>query len=695
MGFNSVYRSLQDIFPQVDSRLLRAVAIEHPKDADIAAEIVLTEIIPSISKKLLSVTPPEDKSPRVIVNLEDESEDEGDGLALAHHKLIKSRDAGSSSSNYSSRPDLNVPVKSRQGVSPVMVINLEDESEEEGSLGQKHQLVEDNDMGSSSSTSLSSRSIPVQTAQAANSYGGLDLNMTLNESTLSNGSDKKEGSKRFFGIDLEAYLKRGFSNGISQETSNGFDFFNQGRLDVDVDSENLASSRVYQVAANEQNNLNEEWVDFVPTDENVDATFYDTSHSLEKCETALNELEGSEVQTVSQLQEHTPIGEDCLQMVINSNPSVIVGETSHIEDEIDVNKTVSQTSHIEDEIDVNKTVSQNSRACSIDTLEETIDEAKTNKKMLFSSMESLINLMREVELLEKAAEQANMLAARGGSDILDRVEEYQAMLVHAKEANDMHAGEIYGEKAILSTELKELQSRLSSLSGERDMSLAILDEMRQILESRLTAAEMLKKAAELEKEEKEGSAKMALLEQEAMMEKVVQESRRLQQEAEENSKLREFLMDRGQIVDTLQGEISVICQDIRLLKEKFDANLPLSQSFTSSQTSCILASSGSSHKTLASNAGSEHSDSSETLKITQAFNAGSEHSDSSELLKITQTSNSGSEHSDLSEILKITQAASIESLSYKGVEEEKSKSERNALLDDGWEIFDKDAELDS
>jgi hypothetical protein len=28
-------------------------------------------------------------------------------------------------------------------------------------------------------------------------------------------------------------------------------------------------------------------------------------------------------------------------------------------------------------------------------------------------------------------------------------------------------------------------------------------------------------------------------------------------------------------------------------------------------------------------------------------------------------------------------------------EEEKSKAEHNALLDDGWDIFDKDAELDS
>ena len=59
------------------------------------------------------------------------------------------------------------------------------------------------------------------------------------------------------------------------------------------------------------------------------------------------------------------------------------------------------------------------------------------QKTLFSSMESLINLMREVELEEKVAEQANMEAATAGSSILVRVEEYKTMLVHAKEANDM------------------------------------------------------------------------------------------------------------------------------------------------------------------------------------------------------------------------------------------------------------------
>lgn len=44
-----------------------------------------------------------------------------------------------------------------------------------------------------------------------------------------------------------------------------------------------------------------------------------------------------------------------------------------------------------------------------------------------------------------------------------------------------HAGEVYGEKAILATEVRELQSRLLCLSNERDKSLAILDEVFNIL----------------------------------------------------------------------------------------------------------------------------------------------------------------------------------------------------------------------
>lgn len=65
------------------------------------------------------------------------------------------------------------------------------------------------------------------------------------------------------------------------------------------------------------------------------------------------------------------------------------------------------------------------------------DDLTMMQKTLFSSMESLINLMREVELQEKAAEQAKIEAALGGSETLIRVEELKKMLEHAKEANDM------------------------------------------------------------------------------------------------------------------------------------------------------------------------------------------------------------------------------------------------------------------
>ena len=59
------------------------------------------------------------------------------------------------------------------------------------------------------------------------------------------------------------------------------------------------------------------------------------------------------------------------------------------------------------------------------------------QKTLFQAMQSIMNLMREVELQEEAAEQAKEEAARGGLDILVKMEELKQMLPHAKEANDM------------------------------------------------------------------------------------------------------------------------------------------------------------------------------------------------------------------------------------------------------------------
>ncbi|XP_019452666.1 PREDICTED: uncharacterized protein LOC109354533 isoform X2 [Lupinus angustifolius] len=603
MGFNSVYRCLQNIFPQVDHRLLRAVAIENPKDADIAAGIVLTEIIPAMSQSLSPATPPH---------------------------------------------------------------------------GEERRMSKDCDLlGEVNVGSSAARPIDVEMIKTSDCYSGLDLSVSLCESTLSNVSNSNAISKflnetKELNMFSDAENSTGeISNNIAQETNNPFrqegrENFDQGRVQVDVDGKNLISSGICQEmepvlnfhTVNDNcngigNQLNEEWLDILgPSANDSDATICDKNHLLEKSETLI-EAESSDAQAE---QGHKPNASNSLQSVFDSRPPIPVGEKLGDGSFFKQDFCTSETSDVEDE---NNALSQSSQVCRIDQLEEIIDEAKTNKKTLFSSMESLINLMREVELQEKAAEQANAEASRGGSDILVRVEEHKTMLAHAKEANDMHAGEVYGEKAILVTEMRELQSRLLSLSDERDKSLAILAEMHQILEARLVAAEEMRKAAEHEKLEKEESARKALAEQEAMMEKVVEESVRLQKEAEENSKLQEFLMDRGQVVDMLQGEISVICQDIRLLKEKVDANIPLSKSLTSSQISCILASSGSSRKAMASGVGSEHSDS--------------------------------------SAILKISPAASVASLSSKsGHDEERSKADGRSKaddLDDVWDIFEKDAEL--
>ncbi|KAJ0791260.1 hypothetical protein HanOQP8_Chr01g0003521 [Helianthus annuus] len=124
--------------------------------------------------------------------------------------------------------------------------------------------------------------------------------------------------------------------------------------------------------------------------------------------------------------------------------------------------------------------------------------------------------------------------------------------------------------------------------------------MRKALESRLAAALDEIATAEQQKLENERAAKEALLYQESQMEKVVEEAKKLKLVAEENTKLQEFLMDRGRTVDILQGEISVKCQDVLLLKEKFDKGIPLtrSRSLSSSQTSSILASSGSSFRSV-------------------------------------------------------------------------------------------------
>ncbi|KAL0712672.1 hypothetical protein Bca4012_019650 [Brassica carinata] len=141
----------------------------------------------------------------------------------------------------------------------------------------------------------------------------------------------------------------------------------------------------------------------------------------------------------------------------------------------------------------------------------------------------VMNLMKEVELEEKDAEMSVSEATKGCLDTLEKVEEFKKMLKHVKEANDLVRS--IWKDVNLATEAKELENRLLNLSEERIKRDAFMSFMRHMRETliRLAAALEMKKATEQEKKANLDSPLKAL-----------------QQEAEKNSKLREFLMDCGQ-----------------------------------------------------------------------------------------------------------------------------------------------------
>ncbi|CAK9151046.1 unnamed protein product [Ilex paraguariensis] len=618
MGFNTVYRVLQEIFPQVaevDTRLLRAVAVEHRKDADAAVEAVLNEIIPFLSERTMVTSSSNEKgivlnSPEAVTDANTTSQ--SDDTLLVDSTCLD--EANAWTQNGSSFYDAN------DGHDQVFRGDGNDE------LVSSEKCHESNDKVG---LDMSSNAMSVALMHEA---GANDEHHHHNKQGTAQSEEitslwKYEESRPMVGFDQS-------SHSLSTTLEYG-----------DVGANGRMNSSVRDVLGNSDR----------PAACDLDMADQGEIHQeLLYMDGNILEAKNSMVQlTASPAKELTQnASESSLQLV--AMPDMLTADVAQPELTDSINAasknyiSANEMLLLDGDSTLNDVITRSGHICSIALLEDIIEDARSNKKTLFSAMESVISLMREVELQEKAAEEAKEEAAGAGLDILIRVEDLKQMLRHAKEANDMHTGEVYGEKAILVTEVRELQSRVHSLSDERDKALAILDEMSQTLEVRLAEAEKLRKEAERERLEKVDTAQKAISDQELIMEKVVQESNILKQETEENSKLREFLIDRGRVVDMLQGEISVICQDVKLLKEKFDDHVPLSKSFTSSQTSCILASSSSSSKSMSPDLVPERADPSETPK----------------------TSPISSVH---------------EQLSYG---EERYKDDRKALVEDGWEFFD-------
>ncbi|XP_060181444.1 uncharacterized protein LOC132611048 [Lycium barbarum] len=623
MGFKKVYKALQEIFPEVDSRILRAVAIEHCKDADTAVEVVLSEVIPCLTKR------PSTSS-------------EHSGVT------VKSSEAA-------------VDANGAPQTDAALLHNTKDSDELQNGLSSQdagsghHQAIDDTDGES--------------LQHYHDAVGGDHVPFEVDESGTPVSVEKCDKSND----KVSAYESCQVTHVMSNAEDRAIDDVYEKSAHLLVENEKSGhpaspEATSFKVNKNDGAEVADNQL-CQPTEGGVPHTLEGTDNSPSDDSTALmhkriheevssidnQDMKHPESQVAPlNVQTSTLSGfESSIEFVVAPDVHNFDLEKTELHDSVDATSNKDLAGEIlvnEEESMPNSVVTASGQICSIDLLEDMMTEAKSNKKTLFSAVESVICLMREVELQEEAAEQAKLEAAKGGLDMLRRVEDLKEMLQHAKEANDMHAGEVYGEKAILATEVKELQSRLLGLADERDKSLAVLDEMHQMLEVRMAAAEKEMKAAEQERLDKEEVARKTLTDQEIIMEKVVQEANVLKQEAEENAKLRDFLVDRGRVVDTLQGEISVICQDVRLLKEKFDDCVPLSKSLCSSQTSCILASSSSSSKSIVPEQVPKPAD----------------------LLLAPEKMDTVSCHEE----------------EHKASEDVKSVIHNTDLLDDGWEIFD-------
>jgi len=199
-------------------------------------------------------------------------------------------------------------------------------------------------------------------------------------------------------------------------------------------------------------------------------------------------------------------------------------------------------------------------------------KAETNsKKELMEAMELIHSLREEAGREEVAAKHVKEEEAKGGLDIFSKVEELRKMIACAKETNDMRVGEVYGERKTLAIEAQELRSRLEKLSVEKDEAFCMIEELGENLKATINNAKKEKETAE-ETIRNDEAGKMLSME-EGLITKVAQDSRKLEIEAETNSKLRKFLIDCGHMVAALQGGVSELSDYVKLLKEQMDRGI--------------------------------------------------------------------------------------------------------------------------
>lgn len=665
----TVFRSLRELFPQVDPRMLKAVAIEHHKDADSAVVAVLDEVMPSmigsveISSLHQEAAVSKDDFFRSLSANHDAPETGSSlsagpvGISSAHHEpaeftedifryLSANHTVGETGSSSSAGSDIHVD-EANGNVDSAIITDMQENVVGELDVTPSLQLMNGQlDFPSCSVPELNDkqRDLAVQdflnscnSVHSDNRVGnGVSLwSEYIDESLLGkNGNDSINlNVAQVHGHDVD--ITGPFGESISdpehkQRTLTLEDFlcYSDNLANQVGNGGSLSSEYVVQSLMGKNGrdsiNLNVAQVqeqdfditvpvgDCISQDNPLKLPCYHADVDNSFCSNTSTGVPNSVVSPKFLSTEKDTLA-PALDFPIPDTQESFVGSGGVLvhkdnncadidynsEDRVEHGDTfLSSSSELLPDLNSNHFASMasthSSHSVSIESLEDSIADAKNKKNDLLPSLELVTKMIEDVELLEEKAKVAKRESSISGTSILTKVEELKEMLNHAKEANDMHAGEVFGERSILTTEARELQSRLQRLSDERNSYLVVIEEIRQTLEERLLAAQQEYEAAVKEKVEKEASAQALLSEQEKEMNSIVEESRKLQKEAEENLKLKEFLVERGRIVDTLQGEMAVICEDVSQLKQIVDERL----SWSKLQRSTMSSLSSSLHSSL-------------------------------------------------------------------------------------------------
>ncbi|WVZ71294.1 hypothetical protein U9M48_019896 [Paspalum notatum var. saurae] len=208
------------------------------------------------------------------------------------------------------------------------------------------------------------------------------------------------------------------------------------------------------------------------------------------------------------------------------------------------------------------------RSYQIVGMDNLVSDITNGKEALRSLYDSTIIKTKEVELQEGTSRKIKQDATKARQDIVAMVEKFNQLIKNANESNDKQAQIVREEKSLLAALAQDLQSRLTKLSAERCEALAIVEEIKLELDARLATLTEEEAAAREQISQEEKIALLVRKEKETELGCILEESKMLQKEAEENLLLRDFLSGCGSTIDILEGEISSIHEKAVVLKER-------------------------------------------------------------------------------------------------------------------------------